>query len=181
MHKFFVERGLTEFSERYDYDVSYMRHMLKVSPAAFSKFAKLTELSQHCEAAPKDALFAAKIVGAVAEDCGPCVQLVVNMAREAGMARNQIIAVLERDRTAMSEETVLGFQFADSVVRRSSSDDEVREAVQTQWGEAAVIDLTLAVQIGRVFPMVKAGLGFARTCQRVSIDDAAINVVKEAA
>jgi len=181
MLRFFAERGLKAFSERYAYDVSYMRHMLKVSPAAFFKFAKLTELSQHCEAAPKDALFAAKLVGAVTEDCGPCVQIAVNMAREAGVDPAQIEAVLKRDRAAMNEDAALGFQFADAVVRRAPSEDEVRDAVRTQWGEAAVIDLTLAVQIGRVYPMVKAGLGFAKTCGRVSIDDAPVDVVKEAA
>ncbi len=181
MLRFFAERALKSFSDRYDYDVSYMRHMLKVSPSAFFKFAKLTALSQHCEAAPKDALFAAKLVGAVAEDCGPCVQFAVNMAREAGVDPEQIEAVLKRDRAAMSADTALGFQFADAVVHRAPSEDEVRDVVRTQWGEAAVIDLTLAVQIGRIYPMVKAGLGFSKTCGRVRIDDAPVDVVKEAA
>ena len=54
----------------------------------------------HREAVPIDASFAAKIVGALAEDCGPCTQLVVDMALEAGMAKDQIEAVLRRDVSA---------------------------------------------------------------------------------
>ncbi|GJL93833.1 MAG: hypothetical protein DHS20C05_02380 [Hyphococcus sp.] len=178
MLKFFAERGLKDFSDRYDYDVSYMRHMLEISPAAFLKFSKLTELAQHCDAAPVDALFAAKLVGAVTEDCGPCVQLVVNMAREAGVEPAQIEAILKRDHNGMNADAALGFCFADAIVRRAPFEDEVRNDVRASWGEAGIIDLTMAVQIGRVFPMVKAGMGFAKECRRVTIDDTPIDVIK---
>ncbi len=181
MLKFLARLGLGNFSKRYDYDVGYMRYMLDASPAAFFKFAKLTGLARHHQAAPKDAVFAAKLVGAIAEDCGPCVQLVVYMSREAGVATEQIEAVLKRDRAAMNADTALAFQFADAVMRRAASSDELRDAVRAQWGDAGVVDLALAVQVGRVFPMVKLALGFAKTCARVRIDDAPVDVVKEVA
>lgn len=181
MLKYFAERSLNEFSQRYDYDVSYMRHMLDVSPAAFFKFSKLMALAQHHEKAPRDAMYAAKIVGAVAEDCGPCVQLVVTMARKARMDAAQIEAVLKRDLQAMSADTALGFTFADAVLRGLPSADEVRESARAQWGDEGVIDLTLALQIGRVFPMVKTALGFGKACQKVTIDDGPVDVVKSAA
>ena len=181
MRRFIARRALKAFSARYDYDVSYMNHMLNVSPAAFFKFAGLTKLAKHWEAAPKEAVYAAKLVGALAEDCGPCAQLVVNMAQEAGVPRSQIEAVLTRNIAAMNVEAMLGFRFADALVRRAPEADDARDAVRGQWGNAGVIDLTLAVQIGRVFPMVKAGLGFAKSCQRVRIGEHLIDVVKEAA
>jgi alkylhydroperoxidase family enzyme len=181
MLKFLARLGLKSFSKRYGYDVGYMRYMLDASPSAFFKFAKLTALARHNEVAPRDAFFTAKLVGAIAEDCGPCVQLVVNMSREAGVAADQIEAVLKRDRAAMNADTALGFQFADAVVRRAPSADEVRETVSAEWGDAGVVDLALAVQAGRIYPMVKRALGFAKTCARVRIDDAPVDVVKEAA
>ena len=58
----------------------------------------------------------------------------------------------------MNDATMLGFRFADAVVRRSTDDDEFRDAVTAQWGPKGVIDLTMALQLGRMFPMVKAGL-----------------------
>lgn len=179
--KYFAERGLDEFSKRYGYDVSYMRHMLDVSPAAFNKFAKLTDLSQHNESVPKEALYAAKIVGAVSEDCGPCVQLNVDMAREAGVAADQIEAILKRAPSAMSEDAALGFCFAEAMVHKLPSADEARESVRAQWGDAGVIDLTLAAQISRLFPMVKTALGFGKTCQKVTIDEGTVDVIKSAA
>jgi hypothetical protein len=44
-----------------------------------------------------------------------------------------------------------------------------------------VIDLTLALQMGRMFPMVKAGLGYAKECRRVTVDGHHVDVVKQAA
>jgi len=179
--KFFARFWLKRFGRRYGYDVSYMEHMLRVSSSAFFKFSKLNGLASHQEAAPRDAIFAAKLVGAIVEDCGPCVQLVVNMAREAGVEKTQINAILARDIASMNEHTALGFLFADTIVRRAGNADGVRERVRDAWGDAGVIDITLAAQIGRIFPMVKRGLGFAKTCQKVSVDNISVEVVKSAA
>jgi len=181
MRSWIARRILRKYGKRYGYDVSYLEMMLNESPAAFFKFAPILKASAHREVVPIEASFAAKIVGALAEDCGPCTQLVVDMALEAGMARDQIEAVLRRNPRAMNDATTLGFRFADAVVRRSADDDEFRDAVRAQWGEKGVIDLTLALQLGRMFPMVKAGLGYARECRRVTVDGHNVDVVKQAA
>jgi hypothetical protein len=181
MRSWIARRILRKYGKRYGYDVSYLEMMLNESPAAFFKFAPIMKASAHREVVPIEASFAAKIVGALAEDCGRCTQLVVDMALEAGMARDQIEAVLRRNPRAMNDATTLGFRFADAVVRRSADDDEFRDAVRAQWGEKGVIDLTLALQLGRMFPMVKAGLGYARECRRVTVDGHNVDVVKQAA
>ena len=74
------------FAGRYGYDVSYLEMLLNESASAFFKFAPLMKASAHREVVPVEASFAAKITGGLAEDCGPCTQLVVDMALEAGMA-----------------------------------------------------------------------------------------------
>jgi hypothetical protein len=181
MRSWIARRSLRAFAKRFGYDVSYLEMILNVSPSAFFKFAPLMKAAAHRESVPVDASFAAKIVGALAEDCGPCTQLVVDMALEAGMAKDQIEAVLRRDPRAMNDATTLGFRFADAVVRRASEEDEFRDAVRAQWGQKGVIDLTLALQLGRMFPMVKAGLGYAKECRRVSVSGHNVDVVKQAA
>ena len=181
MRSWIARRMLRAFRQRYSYDTSYLEMMLRESPAAFFKFAPVTKASSHREAVPAAASFAAKLVGALAEDCGPCTQLCVDMALEAGMARDQIEAVLHRDPRAMSDTTRLAFRFADAVARRSADDEEFRDAVRAQWGQKGVIDLTLALQMGRMFPMVKAGLGYAKECRRVTVDGRDVDVIKQAA
>lgn len=181
MRAFFARKALKAFGLQYDYDVSYMQKMLEVSPAAFFKFIALTKLARHRERVPKEAFYAAKIVGALTEDCGPCVQLAVDMAQQAGMSPACIEAVVTRNLSAMDVDTVIGFRFADALVRRAPEEDDARAAVRQQWGDAAVVELTLATQVGRIFPMVKAGMGYGKTCQRVRVGDRAVDVLKDAA
>lgn len=181
MRSWIARRMLRAYGKRYGYDVSYLEMMLDDSPAAFFKFAPIMKASAHREAVPVDAAFAAKMVGALAEDCGPCTQLVVDMALEAGMPTDQIEAVLRRDPRAMNEATTLGFRFADAVVRKAAEDDEFRDVVRAQWGQKGVIDLTLALQMGRMFPMLKASLGYAKECRRVTVDGHNFDVIKQAA
>jgi hypothetical protein len=181
MRSWIARRMLRATSKRYGYDTSYLEMMLRESPSAFFKFAPVMKAAGHREVVPVDAGFAAKLVGALAEDCGPCTQLCVDMALEAGMPNDQIEAVLRRDPRAMNSDTVLGYWFADAVIRRSADDGEYRDAVRAQWGEKGVIDLTMALQMGRMFPMVKAGLCYAKECRRVIVDGHNVDVVKQAA
>lgn len=180
MRKFFARKFIDRFGAHYQYNVDYLKFLLDASPAAFFKFSKFMNLSRHGESAPVPALFAARITGAVAEDCGPCVQLVVDMAGEAGVSSDDIAAVLRRDREAMSADARIAYEFADAVLRRDD-DDAAREGVRTRWGDKGVIDLTFALQTSRFYPMVKAGLGFAKSCQSIEVGGAGVDVVKRAA
>jgi len=181
MRSFFARRILRRYSQHYSYDATYLQTMLREAPNAFFKLAPLMKASSHREVIPVDANFAAKITGAMAEDCGPCTQLTVDMALEQGMAKAQIEAVLRRDLRAMNQETRLGFQFADAIVHRSADDETVRDAVRARWGEKGVIELSMALQVGRIFPMLKLALGFAKECRRVSVAGDQVDVIKQAA
>lgn len=175
MRRWIARHFLNRFSVRYDYDATYLREMLKVSPTAFFRFAALSRLARHREAAPVEAYYAAKLVGALFEDCGPCTQLVVAMAREAGVADSDIGAILARDMASASDNAALGFRFADALTRETDDLDPARAAVRSAWGDAGVIDLTFAIQVGRLFPMVKRGLGHARHCERIRVGDRTIS------
>ncbi|MEM1229272.1 MAG: hypothetical protein AAGI15_01955 [Pseudomonadota bacterium] len=173
-----VEQALDAFEAHYDYDATYMRHMNTHAPATFEKFSVLSELVQMRQAAPPNASYAAKLVGAMTEDCGPCVQLTVAMAQEGGVSAESIAAVLTRNVEAMDPETQLGYAFATAVVERATTREVLREQVRARWGDAGVVDLSIAVQIGRVFPMMKTALGFDLSCQRVSVGERIIEMAR---
>jgi hypothetical protein len=146
-----------------------MQAMYEASPAAFSGFMKGTALARHRIAAPLEASEAARLVGVLAEDCGPCVQIVVDMARENGMADAQIEAVIKGDLAAMQEDTALGYRFARAIVERLPEANSLREHVRARWGDKGVLDLTLNVQISRLYPMIKLGMGYAKNCTMVTV------------
>ena len=119
MRSWIARYMLRATSKRYAYDTRYLETLLEESPSSLLQICAGHKAAAHREVVPVDASFAAKISGAMAEDCGPCTQLVVDMALEAGMANDQIEAVLRRDHRAMNAATALGFRFADAVIRRS--------------------------------------------------------------
>lgn len=180
MLRFLHRHMILKFGRHYGYDVGYMLHMLEGAPAAMGAFNALSKLAGYRTAAPLDAHRAAGLMGVVAEDCGPCVQLTADMAREAGMAADQIEAVLTGDRAAMSEDTALGHRFAKAILARSADAAAARDAVRAVWGDAGVIELTLATQVVRVFPMVKAGLGYGKSCGRIDLGSRTVAVGKAA-
>jgi len=173
-----VAEAVKAFGHHFDYDVTYLEHMLRASPEALGQFWKVHEVAGHRGVVPLAANAAAKLVGALAEDCGPCVQLGVRMSEEAGMDPGQIAAVLTRDVAAMTPDVAVAFAFADALVRHDPGLDGAREAVRARWGDAGVVDLALGTQVVRLFPMVKLGLGYGRACQRVSVGGRAVDVVK---
>lgn len=174
MMRYLTHRMLDAAARRYRMDVEYMHAMLDASPAAFRKFGRVASLSGHRETVPGAASHAARLVGVVAEDCGPCIQLVADMACDAGMGADQIVAVLSGDLGAMSHEVILAYAFANALVRRDSDLDERREQVRGRWGDRGVIDLTFAAQMTRIYPMVKAGLGYAKACAAIRVGSALV-------
>jgi hypothetical protein len=170
--------GVGAFERRYSYDAAYMRAMIAHAPGAFYRFAAILLPAGYRSAAPADAYFAAKLVGAMTEDCGPCAQLVADLAAEAGVAPGQIEAVLTRDAARMDPGTALGFRLADAVSRRDlEAADAARGEVRAALGEAALVELTLGYAVGRVFPATKSMLGHARSCQLVRVGGQAVAVL----
>ena len=181
MLRYLTRNMIRKFGRHYDYDVSYMLYMLETTPDVMTPFNALSKLAGYRKTVPMNAHMAASVLGVLHEDCGPCTQLTVDMAREAGVAPDQIEAVLNGNNAAMAKDTALAYRFASAIINRSSDEDAARQAVRDAYGDAAVIELTLATQVVRVFPMVKAGLGYAKSGQRVSIGDREVTFVKEAA
>ena len=180
MRKFIARRLLRAASKRYGYDTTYLEVMLEQSPSTFFKFAPVAKAAGYRKVVPIEASFAARIVGAMTEDCGPCTQLAVNMALEAGMEQDQLEAVLRGDANGMTPAVALAFQFAVAVAKHAADSDTHRDAVRDRWGEKGVIDLALALQMSRTFPMIKLALGYARECRRVSVAGHNVDVVRQA-
>jgi len=166
-----LRAGIDAIERRYDYDMSYAREMLHVSRPAFTQFMRATRISRFNERVPPAAWFAAKLATTMAEDCGPCTQLIVQMALEASVAAADIRAVIAGDESAMSDDARLGWQFARSVSARDVLLDELRAKVTARWGKQAVVSLALVIAGARLYPTVKYALGHGQSCRRVRVGD----------
>lgn len=170
----FVQTALRRFDRRYDYDSSYLLELYDASPGAFRRFARLTAAASYRRKAPAGAYFAAKITAAMAEDCGPCAQLAVDMAAEAGVPTDQIRATIDADETAMSDEVGLGHRFARAVLPSEPTGEDPHAEIRDRWGDGALAELALCVTSARMFPQMKRGLGRAQSCARLRVGDATL-------
>lgn len=179
--RWLIRRQIKGFERAYDYDMGYARDMLAVSPRALRRFSKIFSLSRHREDVPNTAWYAVKIATTLAEDCGPCTQLVVTMAERDGVNPAIIRAVLAGDEQAMGDEAALGFRFAQAVLRHAAEADALRNDIVARWGRKALVSLAIVIASSRVFPTVKYALGHGRACTRVTVSGADACVVKQAA
>ena len=111
MLKRMLSRWLDGFERTWRYDASYMRLVLRVSPASLLKFAIGTR-APDVRAAPGAALIAAGLVGTLAEDCGPCTQIAVDMATAHGVPPAILRAIVAGDEVAMGETAALAWRAA---------------------------------------------------------------------
>jgi hypothetical protein len=158
------------------YDMSYLRDLLDADLGAFMRFSKLIGISQYRRDLPEDAWAAAKIVGTLVEDCGPCTQLMVTMAERANVSADTLRAVLNADDAALNPDVLLTVRFARAVLARDPAADELRDQVVARWGRRGLVTLAFALVSARLFPTLKYALGHGRTCSRVVVGGTALAV-----
>lgn len=154
---------LKEFEAHYDYDASYLFDLLEASPSGFDKFVQFMPLAQHREEAPADAYFIAYMLSTQSSDCGPCLQLVVKMAKEAGVSREIIESALG-DGDALPDNLKLVRSYAESVAKHEPLDPEHFEALKEIYSKAAIAEFALAIASAAVYPTLKQALGKGKTC-----------------
>ena len=176
MLKWLIRRRLDAFDRTFGYDSSYIRELLDADPAAFRRFAKVMGLTSYRKDVPADARYAAGIVAAAAEDCGPCTQLGVTMAEREGIRPDILRAILEGDEPAMPPDVALAYRFARATIAHDPEADGLREEILRKWGRRGLISLAFAITASRLFPTVKYALGHGRACQRVKVGGELVGV-----
>jgi hypothetical protein len=180
MMKWLIRNRLNAFERKYGYDVTYMRELLDTDLGAFMAFARATKVGNYRRDVPRDVFWAAKIVGIVSEDCGPCTQLAVALALADGVDAVALSAVLTDDRARMSTEVKLGVEFARATIAHAPEADELRDEIIRRWGKRAVVSLAFAIVASRLYPTLKYALGHGKTCQRVTVAGQPVLVVRSA-
>jgi hypothetical protein len=168
---------LRYFSRRYQYDTSYLEELLDCSLTVFLKFSALHLLSSHRRGIPVTPWSAARIRATMHEDCGSCIQLVCDMALEAGVEPAVIAAVVSADLNALDTETALAVQFTELLIAHDPAADVLREQIRRLWGAAGLISLALTISTTRAYPSVKYALGHGQICSRVRVNDRSVSPI----
>jgi hypothetical protein len=169
MLKAILSRQLDGFERAWGYDASYMRHVLRAAPGSFLRFSFVARLTDR-RAAPAEALAAAGLVGALHEDCGPSVQIGVDMAAAGGTRPEVLRAILAGDEAGLSDDARLAFRFARaSLARDLDAVEPLRNEVVRRWGDRGLVAVSLALTTARMYPTLKYALGYGKTCSKVTV------------
>ncbi|MEM7663331.1 MAG: hypothetical protein AAF292_13885 [Pseudomonadota bacterium] len=167
MIRWFLNSAAKAFGKRYDYDTQYLLDIIAASRSAGLRISFLPLISQFrgpkgAEGVWVGALFASTEEG----DCGPCLQLVVDMAIEAGIDPSHLQACRE-GRSKDAGDVGLGYRFANASIRDDMEADDLRREIEQKHGTKAVVSAAFAAALGRVYPVLKRGLGHGKTCERI--------------
>ena len=181
MLRWFIRRRLAAFERTYGYDLGYAREIMDADLGAFLALGRLQGLSTYRKDVPAEVAYAVKLVGTVAEDCGPCTQLMVAFAARDRVDGRIVRAVLAGDEAAAGPDVALAMQFARAVLARDPAADDLRDKVRARWGPRAVVSLAFGLTAARMYPTLKYSLGHGRACSRVLVDGTPAPVAHHAA
>jgi hypothetical protein len=179
MLKWFLRRQLAAFERTWTYDAGYMGELIDTDPRAMLAFGKVQGLSRYRKDLPPGPYYAAAITGTMAEDCGPCTQLVITMAEREGVEPAVLRAIVARDFAAMPYEVALAARYTETTLRHAPEADDLREEVLRQWGKRGLVSLAFAIVSSRLYPTLKYALGHGRTCTRLTIGGETRPVLRE--
>jgi hypothetical protein len=180
MLKLLFHRTIRRYEKQFGYDATYLHEILAASTAAFIKFALFQTMSNHHDGVSKQAWYAAKLAGALSEDCGPCSQLVIDTALRDGVAPQTIIALLRGGIDDVDEDAALGFRYGRAVAMRDPAIGSLIGAVKKHFGQRGVVSLDFVVSSARVYPCLKRGMGHGMACVKLTVGPETIPVQREA-
>jgi hypothetical protein len=102
------------------------------------------------------------------EDCGPCVQIHVNLAQREHVSAEILRALVAKRLDHVPRDVATAYQFGQKVSRGELADEE-RDVLRAKWGEKGLIELAFAAAVARFYPGLKRGLGYAHACERVTV------------
>ncbi|MEW9918569.1 hypothetical protein AB2B41_03070 [Marimonas sp. MJW-29] len=175
-----LRRSVRRFAARHDYDASYMLHVVDTSTSAGVRLAALPFFTQFTGPRGSGGVWAGAVLASTLEgDCGPCVQLVLDMAIEKGVPAD-LLALCIEGRAKEAGEVGLGFRFAEAAIADAPELDTLRAEIEARHGAEAVVAASFASAGGRIYPVMKRGLGFGKSCRRLRIGEREIGVVRQA-
>jgi hypothetical protein len=179
MLRWFLRRQISAFEREWNYDASYIRELIDVDPRAVLAFGKVQTISAYRKDVPPAAYFAAGIIAVMAEDCGPCTQLAIDMAQKQAIDPAVLRAIVTRDITSMPYEAALAMRFAEATLNYAPEADDLREEVVRKFGKRGLITLSFAILSARMYPTLKYALGHDRACTRLSIGGTEMPVLRK--
>jgi AhpD family alkylhydroperoxidase len=179
MNRWLLGKLLTWGEQQLGVETDYAWHLRDVAPSRLWRFSLIKAIEGPRRYTPAEAWHAAGLAAAMAEDCGPCVQIHVNLALKDKVDPDILRSLVAGELDRVPAPVATSFRYGDAVARGVLADD-LRDEIRKAWGERGLIELAFTIATARFYPAVKRGMGYAHTCERVVIEQQETRAVKAA-
>lgn len=162
-----------------DVEMDFAYRLRDISPSRLFRFSFIKIVEGPRQHTPANVYHAAGLAAAMVEDCGPCVQIHVNLGSKDGVSERTLQGLVQRRLDVVEADAALGFRYGEAVARGEDASD-CRDAIIAQWGEKALIELAFVVATARFYPAIKRGMGYAHACEKVKVGGIETYTVKAA-
>ncbi len=158
-------------------DMDYAYHLRDVAPWSLVRFSFINVAASPRKITSPEVYHTVGLAAAMVEDCGPCVQIHVNLATREKVPPELLRNLVARKLDQVPCDVAIAFAYGEKVSRGELADDE-RDALRAKWGEKGLIELAFVAAVARFYPAVKRGLGYAHSCERVVVGNETTWAVK---
>jgi AhpD family alkylhydroperoxidase len=150
--------------------LDYLREIAANAPASFRLLGRVSQLGQSMKPVDRHAAHLAGLAAAMHDDCGTCVQIHINLARQDGVSEDTLRRAVMGEAGTLPAPLAEAFRFGEAVAANDPEMHALREKLEAELGKRAVIELALAIAFARFYPMVKRALGHAKSCAVLRFD-----------
>lgn len=144
--------------------LDYVHQIAQTSTSLLMRYNRIFGFLDPNRHVPADAYHTARLCGALAADCGTCVEAEINLAEAAGVPSSTIDAVLSGNEVALSDELRAVLRLATAVTAQRQDGPDARAAVVRAYGDAGLIELSFAMNGAAMLPGIKRAMGHATQC-----------------
>ena len=164
MLKKISEYLVTRAERRIGVELDSARRISQVDFGLFRRYGSIFSFLDGNSKAPPVAYHAARLRGALASDCGTCVEAEINLARNSGLDASLVDRVLSGEYAELPDEVAAVARLSDAVVARREDDPDARMLIVERYGEAALIEIAFAMNGAALLPGIKRTMGYATAC-----------------
>jgi alkylhydroperoxidase family enzyme len=150
--------------------LDYLREVAANAPAAFRMLGRVSQLGQSLKPAERHATHMATLGAAMHDDCGTCVQIHINLARQEGVAEDVLRRAVMGEVGTLPPPLAASFRFGEAVAANDPEMHELREKLEAEFGKRAVIEMAIGIAFARFYPSIKRALGHAKSCAVLRLD-----------
>lgn len=150
--------------------LDYLREIAADAPASFRLLGRVSQLGRSLKPVDRHATHMAALGAALHDDCGTCVQIHINLARQDGVAEDLLRRAVTGEAGTLPAPLAAAFRFGEAVAANDPEMHALRARLEDEFGKRAVIEMAIAIAFARFYPTIKRALGHAKSCAVLRFD-----------